>query len=122
MPQRRSQLSAVVALVAALAFVPCPALAEDSAHRPGPEATDAPRRPLNVVSGSVARVQAIARAQSAGFTETSEIRRIAEDLFDFDDMARRMRAPRWQDSTPEQQKEFVGLLEKMQSRDLEAQR
>ena len=106
----RSQLSAVVALVAALVLIPYPALAQEGAHRARPEAAAAPLRPLEMVGGSVARVQAIVRAQQAGLTETREIRRIAEDLFDFDDMARRMLAPRWQDSTPEEQKEFVGLF------------
>lgn len=110
MSQLRSQLSAVVALVAALVLIPYPALATESAHRARPEAAPAPLRPLEMVSGSVARVQAIVRAQQAGLTETSEIRRIAEDLFDFDDMARRMLAPRWHDRTPEEQKEFVGLF------------
>lgn len=117
MSQLRSQRSTVVALVAMLALVLYPALAEDSAHRARPAATAAPLRPLDVVRGSVARVQAIVRAQPAGLTETGEIRRIAEELFDFDDMARRMLAPRWQDITPDQQKEFVGLFTNLLERD-----
>jgi phospholipid transport system substrate-binding protein len=108
--QLRAQLSAVVVLVVALGLMPHPALAKENAHRARAEGAPAPLRPLEVVSGSVARVQAIVRAQQAGLTETSEIRRIAEDLFDFDDMARRMLVPRWQDSTPEEQREFVGLF------------
>lgn len=110
MSQLRSRLSAVMALVAALVIIPYPALANERAHFERPVAAPAPPGPLEMVSGSVARMQAIVRAQEAGLTETSEIRRIAEDLFDFHDMTRRMLAPRWQDSTPEEQREFVGLF------------
>lgn len=115
MSRLRSQLSGAVALVAALVLMPAPALATDNAHRARPEATPAAPRPLQMVSGAVARVQAIVRAQG-GLTETSEIRRIADDLFDFHDMARRMLTPHWQDITPEDQKEFVGLFTKLLER------
>ena len=40
----------------------------------------------------------------------AELRRIAHDLFDFEEMARRTLARHWAPRTPAEQKEFVGLF------------
>jgi phospholipid transport system substrate-binding protein len=40
----------------------------------------------------------------------SELRRIAEDIFDFEEMSRRALGPHWNARTPEERREFVPLF------------
>ncbi len=108
------RLSALAALVAATVSSTHPAGAEDSVTAARPEPTAEPPRPLDLVKASVARVLAIIQSQPAGAPLTAkrrtEIRRVAEDLFDFDEMARRTLAQHWKDRTAQEQTEFVRLF------------
>jgi phospholipid transport system substrate-binding protein len=72
------------------------------------------QRPLDLVKASVARVLGILQSQPSGTPLTgkrrAEIRRAAEDLFDFDEMARRVLASHWKEQAPQEQAEFVRLF------------
>ena len=72
------------------------------------------QRPLDLVKVSVARVLTILRAQPAGTpltsTQSAEVRRVADDFFDFDEMARRTLANHWRDLSPREQSEFTALF------------
>lgn len=70
--------------------------------------------PLEVVRASVARVLAIVQAphavSSAGGQRRTEIRRVAQGLFDFNEMARLTLARHWKDRSVHEQEEFVRLF------------
>lgn len=70
--------------------------------------------PLSVVNSSVSRVLTIVRSQPADATESgkrrAEIRQAAAELFDFDEMSRRLLGQRWTDASPEEQRDFVALF------------
>lgn len=70
--------------------------------------------PLEVVRASVARVLAIVQAphavSSGGAQRRTEIRRVAQGLFDFDEMARLTLARHWKDRSVQEQEEFVRLF------------
>jgi ABC-type transporter MlaC component len=67
---------------------------------------------LELVRASAARVQGIVRsgASPGSQSERVEIRRVAETLFDFEAVSRRMLARHWNDGSPEQRAEFIRLL------------
>jgi len=71
-------------------------------------------QPLDVVRASVSRVLAIAPSPAAGITggedQRARIRRVAHDLFAFNEMARRVMGPHSKDGLPQQQDEFVRLF------------
>ena len=60
------------------------------------------------------RVVAVVQSQPGGATlsapRRAQIRRIAEELFDFDEMARRALGQHWKDRSPQEQAEFVPLF------------
>jgi phospholipid transport system substrate-binding protein len=68
--------------------------------------------PLDLVRASVMRVQGIVRSEASLGSESErvELRRVAETLFDFEGMSRRMLARHWNAGSPPQQTEFVRLL------------
>ena len=74
--------------------------------------------PRDVVQAAVTRVVAVLQSDFAAAhldrprTEMrrAEIRRIASELFDFDEMARRTLTRHWNTRTPEEQAEFVRLF------------
>jgi phospholipid transport system substrate-binding protein len=70
--------------------------------------------PLEVVRASVARVLSIVQAphavSSGGGQRRTEIRRVAQGLFDFDEMARLTLARHWKDRSVQEQEEFVRLF------------
>jgi len=74
--------------------------------------------PRDVVQTAVTRVVAVLQEDLAtahldrprGDIRRSEIPRIATDLFDFDEMARRTLTRHWNGRTPEEQAEFVRLF------------
>ena len=72
----------------------------------------APPQPLDVVRSSVTRVLAAA----GGGQQRVEARRLAEELFDFDEMCRRMLADHWQEGSSYQQGEFVRLFRELLER------
>lgn len=107
---RWSALLAIVAIAATAHLV----AAENavSASRDASAATG--RRPIDLVKASVTRVVAVVQSQPSGTplsaARRAQIRRIAEDLFDFDEMARRALGPHWKDRSPQEQTEFVPVF------------
>src|SRR4029434_325701 len=67
-----------------------------------------------VVRAAAPRVLTIVESQSAKATEAggrrAEIRQAAVEMFDFDDMSRRILAQHWKDRSLREQKEFVRLF------------
>lgn len=109
------RFSALVAIAAVIAFGAAPVLAQTTMvadAQPGPTAGRA--GPLNVVTSSVSRVLTIVRSQPADGSESGmrgvEIRQAAVDLFDFDEMSRRLLGQRWTEASPEEQQDFVVLF------------
>ena len=84
--------------------------------------------PRDVVQSAVVRVVAVLEDPSLNRTETthaarpnndrarSEIRRVANDLFDFQEMARRALSRHWATRTPAEQAEFVKLFTELLER------
>ena len=69
--------------------------------------------PLELVKSSMTRVLALAQAGAAGSTATTqrrELRLVAEELFDFNEMSRRMLGAHWKEGTAEEQAEVVRLF------------
>lgn len=88
------------------------------AHAAPSLAADAAPRPQDLVRTSVTRVQEIVRS-SVGRTsdaQRADIREVAENLFDFESMSRRMLARYWNKGTADQQAEFVRLLTNLLAR------
>lgn len=71
-------------------------------------------RPLDLVRSSVSRVLAIAQLPPTGITASEErrtgIRRVAHDLFAFNEMARRVMGQHSKDCLPQEQDEFARLF------------
>jgi|ERR1700730_4527209 len=85
-----------------------------------PKATADQSGPLEVVRASVSRVLTIVQAphavSSAGGQRRTEIRRIAQGLFDFNEMARLTLARHWKDRSVREQEEFVQLFTELLER------
>ena len=107
-------VSALVAIAAVIPFGAAPGLAQTmrADAQPGPAAGRS--GPLHVVTSSISRVLTIVRSQPADATGSgkrqAEIRRAAVELFDFDEMSRRLLGQRWTDAAPEEQQDFVVLF------------
>ena len=97
----------VMSMAAALAIGMQPAAAQ-------PKVVADPAGPLELVRASVARVLSIVQAPNAvssgGGQRRTEIRRVAQGLFDFDEMARLTMAGHWKDRSLREQEEFVRLF------------
>jgi phospholipid transport system substrate-binding protein len=107
------RFGALAAIAAVIPFGTAPVFAQVGTDaQPGPAAGRS--GPLNVVASSVSRVLTIVRSQPADATESgkrrAEIREAAVELFDFDEMSRRLLGQRWTDASPEQQRDFVVLF------------
>lgn len=108
------RFSALVTIAAVIPFGAAPALAQSllTESQPGPAASGS--GPLNVVTSSVLRVLTVIRTQPADAAESgkqrAEIRQAATELFDFDEMSRRLLGLRWTDASPEEQQDFVTLF------------
>ena len=107
------RLSALAALVLAL-DVGSVAVVHAAQRGDDTGSTAGSLRPLDVVKSSVSRVLAMAQSPSPGITGSedrrSEIRRVAHDLFAFDEMARRVMGQYSKDCLPQEQDEFVRLF------------
>jgi phospholipid transport system substrate-binding protein len=79
-----------------------------------PKGVADPTGPLELVRTSVARVLSIVQAphavSSGGGQRRTEIRRVAQGLFDFNEMARLTLARHWKDRSAQEQEEFVRLF------------
>jgi phospholipid transport system substrate-binding protein len=86
----------------------------DDTRKDGARPTAGPPSPLDLVELSFSRVLAIVQSQPAGVTGSehrrTELRRVAEDLFDFNEMARRALGQHWNGRVPREQDEFVRLF------------
>ena len=105
------RLSVPLMIAAALASGSPPALAQSVAAQSVAKDTEfsslaAHQQPLDVVKSSVTRMLAAAGSGQ----QRVEARRVAQELFDFDEMCRRMLADHWQEGSPYQQGEFVRLF------------
>ena len=116
-----SRMSGLATLLVALAFGAHPAAAQSAADSAEPMRTAGLPQPLELVRSSVTRAVAIVRSQPSGDSESedrrAEFRHVAGELFDFDDMSRRILAQHWTGATSQEQDEFVllftGLLERV---------
>jgi len=93
-------------MAAALAIGMQPAAAQ-------PKVVADPAGPLELVRATVARVLSIVQAPNAvssGGSQRTEIRRVAQGLFDFNEMARLTLAGHWKDRSLREQEEFVRLF------------
>ena len=100
------RLVVLVSLMGALAIVPHPVGAQPTvADQTGP---------LDLVKASVSRVLAIVQSSrvvaSDGRQRGTEIRRAAQGLFDFKEMARLTLARHWNDRSAQEQEEFARLF------------
>ena len=107
------RFSALVALVLALDFG---SVAVVHAAQAGDEtgSTAGSLRPLDLVKSSVSRVLALAQSSPAGIAGSEDrrtgIRRVAHDLFAFNEMARRVVGQHSKDCLPQEQEEFARLF------------
>jgi phospholipid transport system substrate-binding protein len=112
--QHGRRFSALVAIAAVIPFGAAPVLAQTMVADAKSGPTAGRSGPLNVVTSSVSRVLTIVRSQPADATENgkrrAEIRQAAVELFDFDEMSRRLLGQRWTDASPEEQRDFVVLF------------
>jgi phospholipid transport system substrate-binding protein len=107
----------VVALAAMTAVIPfgaVPVLAQPVATGVQSGPTAGGYGPLQLVSSSIFRVMRIVRLKPGNATETrkrqAEIRQTAVELFDFDEISRRLLGQRWTDASPQEQQDFVALI------------
>jgi phospholipid transport system substrate-binding protein len=73
----------------------------------------APLKPLDLVKSSVSRVTSIVEEQRAApnpARRRAQIRAVADELFDFKEMARLALASHWADRSPPERTEFVRLF------------
>ena len=106
-----------MALAATLAFGASPALAQTVARV---EPATAHPGPLELVKSALSGVLTIVQSQSVRDTQEGkrrlEIRQAAPDMFDFDDISRRILAQHWKNASPQEQDEFVRPFTEMLGR------
>ena len=106
--------AALVILVAAVSLGTEPALSGDAVQGVQPSAIAGRVRPLDLVKSSVSRVLAAVQSPTAVGSESTsrrtEIRREADGLFDFNEMARLALSRHWSTQSPKDQEEFVRLF------------
>jgi phospholipid transport system substrate-binding protein len=102
---RRLCYVSVLVIGSAIGAGATPSLAQSVAK----EADSAPRaalQPLDHVRFSIARLATVVETGQS----QDEARRVVEEMFDFDEMARRTLAQHWKDGSPQEQVEFVRLF------------
>jgi len=112
--------AALATLVALLSLGTPPGLAADPAKDVQPSASPGRPRPLDVVQSSVSQVLTAVQARPAAGSESgprrAEIRRVADRLFDFNEMARLTLSRHWSAQSPRGQEEFVRLFRELLER------
>lgn len=103
----------VVVLVLALVLSSVEASGDSQkADKTGP--TTGPSEPIDIVKSSVSRALSTVQSRPAGVNgnddRRAEIQRVAQDLFDFNEMARRALGQHWQALSPQERNEFVRLF------------
>jgi phospholipid transport system substrate-binding protein len=110
----RSCGAALVILVATVPLGTQPASSGDAVQAVQPSAIAGRVRPVDLVKSSVSQVLAAVQSQAAGGSESArhraEIRRVADGLFDFNEMARLTLSRHWSAQSPGDQDEFVRLF------------
>jgi phospholipid transport system substrate-binding protein len=113
-PRHAGRLFGLVALIGALALGTLPATAQTEVPGTPPLPAVAALGPRELVKSSLSRVLTIVQSQSAKATEAggrrAEIRQAAVELFDFEDMSRRILTQHWKARSPREQEEFVRLF------------
>ena len=106
--------AAFVAIAAVIPFGVLPVLAQPIATDVQAGPTTGGYGPLQLVSSSIFRVMRIVRLRPGDATETAkrqaEIRQTAVELFDFDEISRRLLGQRWTDASAQEQQDFVALV------------
>ncbi len=106
--------AALAVLVAAVSLGTQPALSGDAVPDARPSVVAGRVRPLDLVKASVSQVLAAVQSQAAAGSEharhRAEIRRVADGLFDFNEMARLTLSRHWSAQSPRDQDEFVRLF------------
>jgi len=110
---RLSRIALFASLGIALVCGNQPAMAQSpgKSGEAGPPVSALP--PLELVKSSMTRVLALTQTRAGGLaasTQRRELRLVAEELFDFNEMSRRMLGAHWKEGTPEEQAEFVRLF------------
>jgi phospholipid transport system substrate-binding protein len=112
--RRRRCGVALVILVAAVSLGTQPAHSGDAIQAVQPNAIAGRVRPLDLVKSSVSQVLAAVESQAAAGGKSArhrtEIRRVADGLFDFNEMARLTLYRHWSAQSPRDQDEFVRLF------------
>jgi len=112
--------AALVILVAVVPLGTQPARSGDAVQAVQPSEVASRVRPLDLVKSSVSRVLAAVQSPTAvGGESTSrrtEIRREADGLFDFNEMARLALSRHWSAQSPRDQEEFVRLFTELLER------
>jgi phospholipid transport system substrate-binding protein len=106
--------AALAILVAAVSLGAQPALSGDAIQAVQTSAIASRVRPLDLVKSSVSEVLAAVQSRAAAGSERgrhrAEIRRVADGLFDFNEMARLTLSRHWSTQSPRNQEEFVRLF------------
>lgn len=108
------RFAGLVVIAAVIPFGAVPVLAQTTLAEAQTKPAARGFGPLAVVTSSVSHVLTIVRSQPADATERgqrrAEIRQAAVELFDFDEMSRRLLGQRWTDASPDEQRDFVVLF------------
>jgi len=112
-PPRRWD-AVLVILVAAVSLGTQPAFSGDAVPNVQLSAIAVRVRPLDLVQSSVSKVLAVVQSRPATGHESgqrrAEIRRVADGVFDFKEMARLTLSRHWSTQSPQEQEEFVRLF------------
>jgi ABC-type transporter MlaC component len=118
--RRACRLVGLMALAGVLALGTLPTMAQTGMTEAPPLLAVAPFGPLELVKSSLSQVLTIVQSQSTSATQArkrrAQIRQAAVDMFDFDDMSRRILAQHWKDGSPQEQEEFVRLFTELLER------
>jgi phospholipid transport system substrate-binding protein len=118
--EHRRWVAALVTVLAAVSLGTQPGLTSDAVKDVEPSVTAGRVRPLDVVKSSVSQVLAAVQSRPAADKESgqrrAEIRRVADGLFDFREMARLTLSRHWTGRSPGEQEEFVRLFRELLER------
>jgi phospholipid transport system substrate-binding protein len=108
------RVAALAAMTAVIPFGVVPVLAQATLTDVQSDPSATGYGPLQIVTLSISRVMRIGRLRPGDATETgkrqAEIRQAAGELFDFDEMSRRLLGQRWTDASLQEQQDFVAVF------------
>ena len=108
------RFSALVVVAVVIPFGAAPVLAQTMVADAQAGPTAGRSGPLTLVTSSISRVLTIVQSQPADATEggkrRADIRQAAVELFDFDEISRRLLGQRWMDASPQERQDFVALF------------